>query len=161
LLEFLFEALWKMRQGTRLQYDAYHRLRRVGGAIAHRADEVFERELRFFISSAKGREANAQEKRSGKRGWRHCNRVTILLIRRRSKPCDIGRAGTTRWKSPRVPAHTAASQLFPEGRSAQYEAHAASGRGKPLPAWLLEDWPDSEMKARIERLRQSKESSPA
>jgi hypothetical protein len=62
LLEFLFEALWKMRQGTRLQYDAYHRLRRGGGAIAHRADEVFERELRLFISSARGREASAQEK---------------------------------------------------------------------------------------------------
>ena len=45
LLEFLLEALWKARRGGLLQYDAYHRLGRVPGAIAHRADEVFEREL--------------------------------------------------------------------------------------------------------------------
>jgi conflict system STAND superfamily ATPase len=45
LLEFLLEALWKVRRGTILQYDAYHRLGRVPGAIAHRADEVFERGL--------------------------------------------------------------------------------------------------------------------
>ena len=45
LLEFLLEALWKERRGPLLHYDAYHRLGRVPGAIAHRAEEVFEREL--------------------------------------------------------------------------------------------------------------------
>ena len=45
LLEFLLEALWKERRGALLHYDAYHRLGRVPGAIAHRAEEVFEREL--------------------------------------------------------------------------------------------------------------------
>ncbi|MGZ9034734.1 MAG: nSTAND1 domain-containing NTPase, partial [Rhodospirillales bacterium] len=43
LLEFLLEAMWKARRGSTLQYDAYFRLGRVSGAIAHRADEVFER----------------------------------------------------------------------------------------------------------------------
>jgi Novel STAND NTPase 1 len=41
LLEFLLEALWKERRGPLLHYDAYQRLGRVPGAIAHRADEVF------------------------------------------------------------------------------------------------------------------------
>ena len=45
LLEFLLKALWKERRGALLQYDAYHRLGRVPGAIAHGADEVFERGL--------------------------------------------------------------------------------------------------------------------
>jgi KaiC/GvpD/RAD55 family RecA-like ATPase len=45
LLEFLLEALWKERRGALLHYDAYQRLGRVAGAIAHRADEVFERGL--------------------------------------------------------------------------------------------------------------------
>ena len=45
LLEFLLEALWKERRGALLHYDAYHRLGRVPGAIAHRAEEVFERGL--------------------------------------------------------------------------------------------------------------------
>ena len=45
LLEFLLEALWKERRGAILHYDAYHRLGRVPGAIAHRAEEVFERGL--------------------------------------------------------------------------------------------------------------------
>jgi hypothetical protein len=45
LLEFLLEALWKERRGTLLHYDAYHRLGRVPGAIAHRAEELFERGL--------------------------------------------------------------------------------------------------------------------
>ncbi|MGZ9034617.1 MAG: WD40 repeat domain-containing protein, partial [Rhodospirillales bacterium] len=45
LLEFLLEALWKERHGALLHYDAYHRLGRVPGAIAHRAEEVFERGL--------------------------------------------------------------------------------------------------------------------
>jgi hypothetical protein len=45
LLEFLLEALWKERRGALLHYDAYHRLGRVSGAIAHRAEEVFERGL--------------------------------------------------------------------------------------------------------------------
>ncbi len=45
LLEFLLEALWKERRGALLHYDAYEQLGRVAGAIAHRADEVFTREL--------------------------------------------------------------------------------------------------------------------
>ena len=45
LLEFLLEALWKERRGAVLHYDAYQRLGRVPGAIARRADEVFERGL--------------------------------------------------------------------------------------------------------------------
>ena len=45
LLEFLLEALWKERRGALLHYDAYQQLGRVAGAIAHRADEVFTREL--------------------------------------------------------------------------------------------------------------------
>jgi hypothetical protein len=37
--------LWKERRGTVLHYEAYQKLGRVGVAIAHRADEVFTREL--------------------------------------------------------------------------------------------------------------------
>ncbi|HRK95360.1 MAG TPA: hypothetical protein PK694_03475, partial [Rhodospirillales bacterium] len=44
LLEFLLEALWNERRGAVLHYEAYHKLGRVAGAIAHRADQVF-REL--------------------------------------------------------------------------------------------------------------------
>jgi hypothetical protein len=45
LLEFLLEVLWKERRDAVLHYDAYHTLGRVAGAMAHRAEEVFEREL--------------------------------------------------------------------------------------------------------------------
>lgn len=45
LLEFLLEALWTERRGPLMHYEAYHRLGRVAGAIAHRADDVFNREL--------------------------------------------------------------------------------------------------------------------
>jgi hypothetical protein len=45
LLEFLLEALWRARHDALLHYDAYHRLGRVPGAIAHRAEELFERAL--------------------------------------------------------------------------------------------------------------------
>ena len=45
LLEFLLEALWTERRGAVLHYEAYHKLGRVAGAIAHRADEIFMREL--------------------------------------------------------------------------------------------------------------------
>jgi Novel STAND NTPase 1/TIR domain len=45
LLEFLLERLWAQRSGVLLTHDAYVRLGRVSGAIAHRAEEVFERSL--------------------------------------------------------------------------------------------------------------------
>ena len=45
LLEFLLEGLWRARRGSVLTLDAYTKLGRVGGAIAHRAEEVFERSL--------------------------------------------------------------------------------------------------------------------
>jgi len=45
LLEFLLEGLWAERRGNLLNYEAYHRLGRVSGAIAHRAEEVFQRRL--------------------------------------------------------------------------------------------------------------------
>jgi len=43
LLEFLLEGLWARRRGDLLTHDAYVELERVSGAIAKRADEVFER----------------------------------------------------------------------------------------------------------------------
>jgi TIR domain len=45
LLEFLLEGLWAERRGGLLTHDAYLRLGRVAGAIAHRAEDVFERSL--------------------------------------------------------------------------------------------------------------------
>ncbi len=45
LLEFLLEGLWKERHGTQLTHEAYARLGRVSGAIAHRAEEVFAAQL--------------------------------------------------------------------------------------------------------------------
>jgi catechol 2,3-dioxygenase len=54
-----------------------------------------------------------------------------------------------------------ALELFPEGRADQDEALKVSGPGKPLPDWLLEDWPPPEMKARIESLRRRKERPSA
>lgn len=49
-----------------------------------------------------------------------------------------------------------ALELFAEGRADQDEALMVSGAGEPLPAWLLEDWPGPEMRARIEALRRQK-----
>jgi catechol 2,3-dioxygenase len=48
-----------------------------------------------------------------------------------------------------------ALQLFAGGRSDQDEALPVSGQGDPLPAWLLEDWPGAEMRARIEELEKT------
>jgi catechol-2,3-dioxygenase len=48
-----------------------------------------------------------------------------------------------------------APQLFADGRDDKDEALPISGRGDPLPNWLLEDWPAPEMKARIENLRRT------
>lgn len=45
LLEFLLEGLWAERRGNVLSHDAYTRLGRVAGAIAHRAEEVFNQAL--------------------------------------------------------------------------------------------------------------------
>ena len=45
LLEFLLEGLWAERRGTLLTHDAYARLGRVSGAIAQRAEAVFEQGL--------------------------------------------------------------------------------------------------------------------
>src|SRR5262249_9433978 len=45
LLEFLLEGLWRERRRNVLTLDAYARLGRVAGAIAHRAEEVFESKL--------------------------------------------------------------------------------------------------------------------
>jgi catechol 2,3-dioxygenase len=54
-----------------------------------------------------------------------------------------------------------ALELFPAGRDDHDEALTVSGRGEPLPGWLMEDWPPPEMKARIEGLRGRKERAPA
>jgi catechol-2,3-dioxygenase len=45
-----------------------------------------------------------------------------------------------------------ALELFAGGRADEDEALPVSGKGEPLPGWLLEDWPGPEMVARIERL---------
>lgn len=45
LLEFLLEGLWTERSGGVLTHEAYTRLGRVSGAIAHRAEDVYERQL--------------------------------------------------------------------------------------------------------------------
>jgi catechol-2,3-dioxygenase len=45
-----------------------------------------------------------------------------------------------------------ALQLFRGGRADEDEALPVSGRGDPLPGWLLEDWPGPEMQARINEL---------
>jgi catechol 2,3-dioxygenase len=55
-----------------------------------------------------------------------------------------------------------ALQLFAGGRSDEDEPLGVSGRDEPLPDWLLEDWPGSDMQARIESLRQQRrEGVPA
>ena len=51
--------------------------------------------------------------------------------------------------------------LFSGGRDDHDEALKVSGPCEPLPAWLLEDWPAPEMKARIEALRRQEERVPA
>ena len=45
LLEFLLEGLWAERRGGVLTHEAYVRLGRVSGAIAHRAEAVFDHGL--------------------------------------------------------------------------------------------------------------------
>jgi catechol 2,3-dioxygenase len=47
-----------------------------------------------------------------------------------------------------------ALEIFAGGRADDDEALPVSGKDEPLPAWLLEDWPAPDMKARIEQLRQ-------
>jgi catechol 2,3-dioxygenase len=54
-----------------------------------------------------------------------------------------------------------ALELFADGRGDEDETLPVSGPGDPLPAWLLEDWPGSEMKAKIEGLRREKERAKA
>jgi len=49
-----------------------------------------------------------------------------------------------------------ALELFPGGRTDHDEDLPVTGPDDALPAWLLEDWPPPEMKARVERLRQHK-----
>jgi hypothetical protein len=45
LLEFLLEGLWRERRNGLLTLDAYGRLGRVAGAIARRAEDVFQNDL--------------------------------------------------------------------------------------------------------------------
>jgi catechol-2,3-dioxygenase len=54
-----------------------------------------------------------------------------------------------------------ALELFPEGRSDEDEALKVGGAGDPLPDWLLEDWPEPEMKARIAALGRQNEGAAA
>lgn len=50
-----------------------------------------------------------------------------------------------------------ALELFAGGRNDDDDALPVSGKGEPLPAWLLEDWPGTEMRARIDGLRARRE----
>lgn len=54
-----------------------------------------------------------------------------------------------------------ALEVFADGRTDQDEVLAVGGRGDPLPAWLLEDWPAPEIKAKIEQVSREKERTPA
>ena len=54
-----------------------------------------------------------------------------------------------------------ALQLFPDGRGDEDERLEVSAPGEPLPAWLFEDWPGPEMKARIEAIRQQTQAEAA
>lgn len=45
-----------------------------------------------------------------------------------------------------------ALELFPNGRQDVDEDLPVSRPGEPLPAWLFEEWPDPEMRARIQAL---------
>jgi catechol 2,3-dioxygenase len=53
-----------------------------------------------------------------------------------------------------------ARELFPDGRGDEDEALKVGGPGDPLPDWLLEDWPGSEMRARIAELSRRKDGAP-
>jgi hypothetical protein len=50
-----------------------------------------------------------------------------------------------------------ALELFAGGRTDQDEALPVSGPDDPVPDWLVEDWPDPEMAARIDGLHRRKE----
>jgi catechol 2,3-dioxygenase len=50
-----------------------------------------------------------------------------------------------------------ALQLFPDGRSDVDEALEVGGADDPLPAWLRETWPTTEMQARIDAIRDLEE----
>src|SRR5262249_38475349 len=45
-----------------------------------------------------------------------------------------------------------ALELFPEGREDLDESLPVTKPGDPLPTWLLEDWPDAALKARLAAL---------
>ena len=49
-----------------------------------------------------------------------------------------------------------ALSLFPDGRGDEDQRMKLSGKGEPLPAWLLEDWPDAAAMAKVERLARPK-----
>jgi catechol 2,3-dioxygenase len=51
-----------------------------------------------------------------------------------------------------------ALQLFPNGRNDVDESLPVSGPGEPLPAWLLEDWPDPETQAKIDAIREREQA---
>jgi len=46
-----------------------------------------------------------------------------------------------------------AVSLFPNGRGDDDERLPLTRAGEPLPAWLLEDWPDAAAMAKVERLQ--------
>ena len=54
-----------------------------------------------------------------------------------------------------------ALELFPEGRTDTDERLEVGGPDDPLPAWLFEDWPGPELKARIEAIRRQKQARDA
>jgi catechol 2,3-dioxygenase len=54
-----------------------------------------------------------------------------------------------------------ALQLFPDGRGDDDEKLPVSGPGEPLPAWLDDEWPGPEMRARIDAIRSVSQHSSA
>jgi catechol 2,3-dioxygenase len=48
-----------------------------------------------------------------------------------------------------------ALELFPNGRGDEDEALPLSGKGDPLPQWLVEDWPGAAAMAKVDRLARS------
>jgi len=52
-------------------------------------------------------------------------------------------------------------QLFPNGRRDMDEPLAVTAPGEPLPAWLLEEWPPAETRARIDALRLADGTRPS
>lgn len=52
-----------------------------------------------------------------------------------------------------------ALELFPDGREDLDERLAVTRPGEPLPAWLSEDWPSPELKARVARFDREKSSA--